>query len=73
MRYRIQESECILTENVSGGAATEVTISGLVNTTTYSITVAAVNSAGTGEHSNPIKAETSGMHKLPRHYFCFIM
>jgi len=55
VRYGIQGSECVQTETVSGGAATEVIISRLIDAVTYSI-VAAVNSAGTGEYSNPIHA-----------------
>ena len=43
----------------SGGGATMTTISGLMASTTYSIEVAAVNSAGTGMHWN---AQYTGMH-----------
>ena len=39
---------------VSGGSATEATISGLMPSTTYSIQVAAVTSAGTGPYSDPV-------------------
>ena len=39
--------------SVSGGSVTEATISGLTPSTTYSIEVAAVNSAGTGVYSSP--------------------
>ena len=46
------------TELVSGN---ETTIIGLESSTTYSIQVAAVNSAGTGVYSDPITAETDGM------------
>ena len=47
--------------SVSGGGATQTTISGLESSTTYSIEVAAVNSAGTGDYSTPsIVAETDG-------------
>ena len=44
--------------SVSGGSITETTISGLTPTITYSIEVAAVNSAGNGVYSSPISAET---------------
>ena len=44
--------------NVSGGAATEAIISGLTRDTTYTIVVAAVNSAGIGEYSMPMATET---------------
>ena len=47
VRYGVQ------TESVSGGGATQTTISGLMPSTTYSIEVAAVNSAGTGLYSSP--------------------
>ena len=39
--------------SVSGGGATQTTIAGLIPSTTYSIEVAAVNSAGTGDYSIP--------------------
>ena len=44
--------------SVSGGSVTEVTISGLTPSTTYSIEVAAVNNAGTGVYSDPVIVET---------------
>ena len=52
--------------NVSGGATTEATISGLNSATTYmySIEVAAVNGAGTGDYSNSISAITSGTYRI---------
>ena len=64
MLYGVQGSECIQTKSVLGGATAEVLISRLVNATAYSITVAAVNRAGTGigVYSNPITARTDGMH-----------
>ena len=40
--------------SVSGGSVTEATISSLMSSTTYSIQVAAVNSAGTGVYSDVI-------------------
>ena len=43
---------------VSGGSATEATISSLMPSTTYSIQVAAVNSAGPGSYSDPMINET---------------
>ena len=45
---------------MSGGGATETTISGLAASTTYSIEVAAVNSTGTGSgvYSVPTATET---------------
>ena len=45
--------------NVSGGAATEAIICGLRVNTTYTIEVAAVNSAGIGSYSLSMRAITS--------------
>ena len=45
--------------NVSGGAATEVTISGLTPSTSYVIDIAAMNSAGIGVYSESLTVETS--------------
>ena len=50
--------------SVSGGSVTEATISELTLSTTYSIEVAAVNSAGTGVYSSPpVIIETPLMSK----------
>ena len=57
VRYGVQGSGSTQTMNVSGGSVTEATISSLMPSTTYSIHVAAVNSAGVGVYSN-ITAET---------------
>ena len=46
------------TLSVSGGDVTKATISGLNFSTTYSIQVAAVTSAGTGPYSDAITNET---------------
>ena len=46
--------------NVSGGSVTEATISSLMPSTTYSIQVAAVNSAGSGEYSTSHVVQTPG-------------
>ena len=43
---------------VSGGSATETTISGLMSSTAYSVQVAAMNSAGTGPYTSPLMIET---------------
>ena len=48
--------------SVSGGSVTEATISGLTPSTTYSIEVAAVNSAGIGEYSAAIHNLTEGTY-----------
>ena len=60
VRYGVQGSGSTQTESVSGGTATEATISGLVAGTNYSIEVAAVNSAGTGVYSDTLTVLTSG-------------
>ena len=46
---------------VSGAGTTQTTISGLTPSTTYSIEVAAVSSAGTGVYNDAITAHTKGM------------
>ena len=46
---------------VSGGSATEATISGLMSSTTYSIQVAAETSAGTGPYSDLQTALIAGI------------
>ena len=48
------------TVGVSGGGASHTTISGLRPARTYSIQVAAVNSAGSGLYSAPTNQLTSG-------------
>ena len=51
--------------SVSGGSVTEATISSLMSFATYSIQVAAVNSAGTGVYSDLLIVQTEGM--CPNH------
>ena len=48
---------------VAGGSVMEATISGLIQSTTYSIQVAAVNSAGTGDYSYPLIVATHSQSK----------
>ena len=61
VRYGVQGSVSTQTVSVSGGGATMTTVSGLESSTTYSIEVAAVNSAGIGVYSTPlIDVETDG-------------
>ena len=62
MRYGVHSSGNSHTVYVPGAATTETTISELTSTTTYSIEVAALNSAGTGNYSYPINATTKGIH-----------
>ena len=59
VRYGVQGSGSTQTVSVSGGGATMTTISGLMASTTYSIEVAAVNSAGTGDYSSVESGETA--------------
>ena len=47
--------------SVSGGSVTVATISTLMPSTTYSIQVAAVNSAGIGDFSNTLFGLTEGI------------
>ena len=61
VRYGVQGSGSTQTVSVSGGGATQTVISGLTASTTYTIEVAAVNSAGTGVHSNAIMQLTQGI------------
>ena len=51
VRYGVQGNGSTQTKNISGASVTETTISELISSTTYSIEVAAVNSAGTGVYS----------------------
>ena len=50
--------------SVSGGSVTEATISSLMSSTTYSIEVAAVNSAGTGVYSDLLIVQTESEYNL---------
>ena len=59
--YGVQGSGSTQTESVSGGGVTMGQVSGLVASTTYSIEVAAVNSAGTGIYSPIIMQLTQGI------------
>ena len=60
VQYGVQGSVSIERKNISGGDSTEMTLTGLANTTTYYIEVAAENSAGIGEYSNPLTVITKG-------------
>ena len=59
VRYGAQGNNRMQNVNVSGGAATKAIISGLRVNTTYTIEVAAVNSAGIGRYSLSMRAITS--------------
>ena len=61
VRYGVQGSGT-QTVSVSGGGATQTTISGLTPSTTYSIEVAAVNNAGIGEYSDPYIIRTDSKY-----------
>ncbi|CAI8055357.1 Protein sidekick-2, partial [Geodia barretti] len=58
VQYGVEGSGNTETMTVSGASTTQTTITGLNPSTTYSIQVAAVNSAGTGVYSDPEMAET---------------
>ena len=58
VKYGVQGTNSMQSVNVSGGAATEAIISGLRVNTTYTIEVAAVNSAGIGKYSMPMATVT---------------
>ena len=63
VRYGVQGSGSTQTRDVSGGSVTEATISSLMPSTTYSIQMAAVNSAGIGVYSDPpVIVETEGKY-----------
>ena len=64
VRYGVQGSAVgdRTVEVVSGGDTTQTTISGLTLSTTYSIEVAAVNSAGAGVYSNAVYNLTAGTY-----------
>ena len=65
VRYGIQGNGSIQTVNVIGEDSTDMSISGLKSSTTYSIEVAAVNSAGIGMYSNPLNVTTSVTGNYP--------
>ena len=46
--------------SVSGASVTKITVLSLMSSTTYSIQVAAVNSAGVGVHSDLLIVQTEG-------------
>ena len=58
MQHGVQGNMSTQIMNVSGGDTTEISITDLTPSTTYSIEVAAVNSAGTGVYSEPLVAMT---------------
>ena len=60
MQYGVVGNGSTQTMNVSGGDATQVTISGLRPSRFYSIQVAAANSAGIGQYSGSRNQLTLG-------------
>ena len=64
MHYGVQGNGSYQTMNVSGGATTETTISGLLAFTTYSIQVAVVNTINTGVYSVPLSVITQLQDKV---------
>ena len=61
VQYGVMGSGNTQTVTVNGADMTQTSIEDLMSSTTYSIEVAAVNSAGTGEYSTPINQLTRGM------------
>ena len=58
VQYGVEGNGSTETVTVNGASTTQTTLSGLNPSTTYSIQVAAVNSAGTGVYIDPETAET---------------
>ena len=56
VQYGVVGSGSTQTMSVSGASVTEATISSLMSSTTYSIQVAVVNSAGRGVYSDAVFA-----------------
>ena len=69
MQYGVVGSGITQTMSVSGASVTKVTVLSLMSSTTYSIQVAAVNSAGVGVHSDLLIVHTEG--KCLYHHFVF--
>ena len=61
MRYGKEQRGSIQVTNIFGDSSTEITISGLDCAATYSIEIAAVNSAGTGVYSKALSFITLGI------------
>ena len=62
VQYRVIGSGNTQTATVNGADVTQTTIENLMSSTTYSIEVAAVNSGGTGEYSDPRNQLTRGLN-----------
>ena len=60
VRYKVEGSGNPQIKDDIGGGATQTIIHGLMPSTTYSIEVAAVNSAATGDYSHVIIEKTAG-------------
>ena len=71
VRYGVHGSGSTQALGISGGATTEITIFGLDCAATYSIEVAAVNSAGTGVYSNAMSLITEGI--IFRYFLLYIL
>ena len=61
VQYGVMGSGSTQTVTVNGADVAQMTIENLMSSTTYSIEVAAVNSAGTGEYSDPRNQLTRGL------------
>ena len=72
VQYEVMGSGNTQTMPVSGAGTTQTTISGLTPSTTYSIGVAAVNSAGTGVYSDLVLNKTLSSKRLISVYFKYL-
>ena len=61
--YSVRYKDIESTHNVMGNV-TEATISGLSPSTVYSVQVAGINTAGTGEYSDPLILTTRNSERL---------
>ena len=67
VQYEVVGSETSGTKDVTDGATLQLRIKGLITSTNYSVSVAAVNSAGTGDYSDPYLISTeSKLHQYQR-------
>ena len=71
VQYEVMGSGNTQTMPVSGASTTQTTISNLTPSTTYSIGVAALNSAGTGVYSDPTNQMTQGLSCDKRKHVLF--
>ena len=73
VQYEVMGSGNTQTINVNGAGVTEATLSSLTPSTTYSVQVAAVNSAGTGVFSDNQSAITLGKKMAGSNILIFVV